>query len=95
MGFCVKFKLNQLQGSKAIYSYGDCSENYEGVFELDLPKLFAGELSGDALMSEVVRIINPCLSESSSQHKANRAFSKIYKHFKDNNEYLSEGGFFS
>ncbi len=35
MGYCVTFKLNHLQGSKAIYYYGDCSENYEGAFEID------------------------------------------------------------
>jgi hypothetical protein len=93
MGYCVTFKLNDLQGSKAIYYYGDCSENYEGVFEIDLPNL--REISGDFLLSEVVKIIKPCLSEHSGQQKANRAFIKIYKHFKDTDEYLTEGGFYS
>jgi len=95
MGFCVKFKLYQLQGTKAIYQYGDCSENYEGLFETDLVKLLSGEIAGDTPMSEVVRILIPCLSESSSQHKANRAFSKIHNHFKETNEYLVDGGYYS
>ncbi|OKP94392.1 hypothetical protein [Paenibacillus sp. P46E] len=89
------FRLLEVKDTQATYHYGDCSENYEGVFELDIVKLLSGEIKGDTPMSEVVKILKPCISESSNQHKANRAFGKIYKHFQETNEYIKDGGFYS
>ncbi|MGN7763374.1 hypothetical protein ACTJKB_18170 [Paenibacillus sp. 22594] len=89
------FKLFEVKDTKATYHYGDCSENYEGIFELDLFKLLSGEIKGDTPMSEVVKILKPCISEGFNQHKANRAFSKIYQHFHETNEYINDGGFYS
>lgn len=95
MAFCIEFKLLEMNDTKAIYVYGDCSENFEGIFELDLEKLISGEIPGDTNMIQVVKVIKPCLSDGDYQHKANRAFSKIYKHYKETRTYLLEGGYYS
>lgn len=95
MALCIKFKFLRMNDTKALYVYGDCSENFEGLFELDLEKLISGETSLDADMREVVKIIKPCISDTEYQHKANRAFSKIYKHYKETKEYLLEGGYYA
>lgn len=95
MAFCIDFKLLRTNGTKALYMYGDCSENFEGLFELDLEKLLSGETSFNTDMREVVKVIKPCISDTEYQHKANRAFSKIYKHYKETKEYLLEGGYYA
>ncbi|WP_227871811.1 hypothetical protein [Paenibacillus bovis] len=95
MAFCIEFKLLQMNGTKALYMYGDCSENLEGLFELDLEKLISGETLFDTDIREVVRVIRSCISDTEHQHKANRAFSKIYKHYKETKEYLLEGGYYA
>lgn len=82
MAFCIEFKFLKMNHTKAIYVYGDCSENFEGIFELDLEKLISGETPGDTNMAQVVKVIKPCLSDGDYQHKANRAFSKIYNTIK-------------
>ena len=95
MAFCIDFKLLRTNDTKALYMYGDCSENFEGLFELDLEKLMSGETLFNTDMREVVKVIKPCISDIESQHKANRAFSKIYKHYKETKEYLLEGGYYA
>lgn len=95
MAVCIHFKLIRMDDTKAIYAYGDCSENFEGLFELDLEKLLSGETPSDTDMREVVKVIKPCISDIEYQHKANRAFSKIYKHFKETSTYLLEGGYYA
>jgi len=95
MAFCIDFKLLRMNANKALYMYGDCSENFEGLFELDLEKLISGETSSNTDMREVVKVIKPCISDREYQHKANRAFSKIYKHYKETKEYLLEGGYYA
>ncbi|TVX93800.1 hypothetical protein [Paenibacillus agilis] len=95
MAICIKFKLLEVIDNKAIYVYGDCSENFEGIFELELEKLITGEIPSDTCMTQVVKVIKPCLSDGQYQHKANRAFSKIYKHYKETRTYLLEGGYYS
>lgn len=95
MAFCIEFKLLEKNDNKAIYVYGDCSENFEGIFELELEKLFTGEIPGDTSMTQVVKVVRPCLSDGAYQHKANRAFSKIYKHYKETGTYLIEGGYYA
>ncbi|ODP27120.1 hypothetical protein PTI45_03441 [Paenibacillus nuruki] len=95
MAFCIDFKLLRMNDNKALYLYGDCSENFEGLFELDLEKLISGETSSNTDMREVVKVIKPCISDREYQHKANRAFSKIYKHYKETKEYLLEGGYYA
>lgn len=95
VAICIKFKLYRMDDNKAVYAYGDCSENFEGLFELDLEKLISGEISSDTDMREVVKVIKPCISDIDYQHKANRAFSKIYKHYKETRTYLLEGGYYA
>lgn len=95
MAFCINFKLIKKYDTKAIYAYGDCSENFEGLFELDLEKLISGEIPSDTDIREVVKVIKPCISDKEYQHKANRVFSKIYKHYKETSTYLLEGGYYS
>ncbi len=95
MAICIKFKLLEVIDNKVSYVYGDCSENFEGIFELQLEKLITGEIPGDTCMTEVVRVIKPCLSNGQYHHKANRAFSKIYKHYKETRTYLIEGGYYA
>ncbi|WP_406880806.1 hypothetical protein [Paenibacillus amylolyticus] len=46
-------------------------------------------------MREVVKFIKPCIGDTEYQHKANRAFSKIYKLYKETKEYLLEGGYYA
>ncbi|WP_245595987.1 hypothetical protein [Paenibacillus taiwanensis] len=84
-----------MDDNKAIYVYGDCSENFEGMFQLELEKLLSGEIPSNTDMKEVVKVIRPCLSDGEYQHKANRAFSKIYKHYKETTTYLLEGGYYA
>ncbi len=95
MAFCIQFRLLSTKGTQAIYNYSDCSENFEGIFELDLGKLISGEISSDTDMRQVVKVIKLCKSDGSSQHMANRAFSKIYKHYKETGTYLAEGGYYA
>ncbi len=95
MAFCILFKLLKMDDNKAIYVYGDCSENFEGMFQLELEKLLSGEIPSNTDMKEVVKVIRPCLSDGEYQHKANRAFSKIYKHYKETTTYLLEGGYYA
>lgn len=95
MAICIDFKLLEIKNNKAIYAYGDCSENFEGIFELDLEKLITGEIPGDTCMTKVVKVVRPCLSDRVYQHKANRAFSKIYKHYRETRTYLLEGGYYA
>ncbi|RXZ78543.1 hypothetical protein EBB07_26455 [Paenibacillaceae bacterium] len=95
MAFCIQFKLLEVEDTKARYIYGDCSENYEGRFELDLFKLSTNEALSETTMSEAVKLLKPCLSEGVSQYKANRAFSKIYKHYIQTGSYLEEGGYYA
>lgn len=61
MAFCIDFKLLRMDDTKALYLYGDCSENFEGLFELDLEKLLSGETSFNTDMREVVKVINRVL----------------------------------
>ncbi|WP_156395523.1 MULTISPECIES: hypothetical protein [Paenibacillus] len=84
-----------MNDTKALYVYGDCSENFEGLLELDLEKLISGVTSFDTDMSEVVKVIKLFISDTEYQHKANRAFRKIHKHYKETKEYLSEGGYYA
>lgn len=95
MAFCIEFKLFEVNGTEAIYIYGDCSENFEGKFRLDVAKLLSVETPMDTAITEVVKVITPCLSEGEMQHKANRAFSKIYKHYRETGTYLVEGGYYA
>ncbi|BFH61900.1 hypothetical protein G8C92_20810 [Paenibacillus donghaensis] len=95
MAFCINFKLIRMDDTKAIYAYGDCTENFEGLFELDLEKLLSGETPSDTDIREVVKVIKPCISDIEYQHKANRAFIKIYKHYKETSTYLLEGGYYA
>ncbi|CAI6036077.1 hypothetical protein PAECIP112173_00824 [Paenibacillus sp. JJ-100] len=95
MAFCIQFQLISVNEGTAVYAYGDCSENLEGRFELNLGRLMSGEVSMDTDMREVVRVTKPCLSDGGYQHKANRAFSKIYKHYVSTSTYLKEGGYYA
>ncbi|KAA8787095.1 hypothetical protein ABIE27_003385 [Paenibacillus sp. 4624] len=95
MAFCIDFKLICINDDIAIYAYGDCSEKLEGRFELNLGRLLSGEMSMDTDIKEVVRVTKPCLSDGEHQHKANRAFSKIYKHYVKTDTYLKEGGYYA
>jgi hypothetical protein len=95
MAICIVFKLHEMNDTKATYLYGDCSESLEGMFEVDLEKLITGEIPGDTSMRQVVKVIKPCLSDGINQHKANRAFSKIFKHYKETKTYLLEGGYYA
>ncbi|MCQ4088417.1 hypothetical protein [Saccharibacillus sp. JS10] len=95
MAICIRFKLLQTHDTTAVYSYGDCSENLEGTFELDLEKLIASEPSLETDMKEIVKVLKPSLSETKDQHQANKAFSKIYKHYKETKEYLLHGGYYA
>lgn len=95
MAFCIDFKLICVNDGTATYAYGDCSENLEGRFELNIERLLSGEMSMDTDMREVVKVTKSCLSDGEHQHKANRAFSKIYKHYKITATYLKEGGYYA
>lgn len=64
MAFCIDFKLLRMNANKALYMYGDCSENFEGLFELDLEKLISGETLFNTDMREVVKVIKPCISDT-------------------------------
>lgn len=64
MAFCIDFKLLRMNDNKALYMYGDCSENFEGLFELDLEKLISGETLFNTDMREVVKVIKPCISDT-------------------------------
>lgn len=95
MAFCIQFKLIEIYQTTAKYMYSDCSDNFEGIFELNLENYFTNELFDKVSMSDVVKVIKPCLREGQSQPLANRAFSKIYKHYQKTGKYLREGGYYA
>jgi hypothetical protein len=95
MAFCIDFQLIGVNAGTAVYAYGDCSEHLEGRFELNLERLILGEVSMDTDIKEIVRVTKPCLSDGENQHKANRAFSKIYKHYVNTSTYIKEGGYYA
>jgi hypothetical protein len=91
MAICVEFELIEITGTKAKYKFGPCLKELDGIFELDLFELTSGAIPESTPINEVVRLIN----DKQSQLEANRAFSKIYKHFMEHNEYMNKGGFYA
>lgn len=78
-----------MKGTVAQYRFGDCEKELTGLFEIDLYKLLSGETSWDTAMDEVVVLLN----HEHSQAKANRVFSKIFKHYKETGEYYPREGY--
>ncbi|BFT72426.1 hypothetical protein [Paenibacillus sp. P36] len=95
MGFCVKLRLLDLHGNLAKYKYGLCDKPFDGVFETDVTKVLSGELPGDTTMEEVINIINPCTGEGKQLRSAIQAFTAIYRHYRETNEYMVDGGYYS
>ncbi|GAA0134897.1 hypothetical protein YSY43_17370 [Paenibacillus sp. YSY-4.3] len=91
MAICIEFELVEVKGTVAQYRFGDCVKELTGLFEVDLYKLSNGETSWDTAMDKVVVLLN----HGHSQAKANRAFSKIFKYYKETGEYLSMGGYYA
>lgn len=91
MAICIKFSLLEINGTAARYRFGGCNQELDGIFEIDLYKLMSCETPGSTPMNEVVRLLN----EKQSEFLACRAFSKIYYHFKEHNEYLKDGGYYA
>lgn len=91
MAICLDYELVEIRGTVAVYKFGDCLQELDGVFEIDLPKLISGEISMQAPIDEVVKLKN----HNQSQSKANRVFGKIYKHYLENHEYSIKGGYYA
>ncbi|MNN11538.1 hypothetical protein D3C81_1244990 [compost metagenome] len=91
MAICIEFELIQVKDSVAQYKFGDCLKELTGLFEINLEKLLNGDTSEDTLMDKIVILLN----REQSQSMANRAFSKIYKHYKETGEYLTRGGYYA
>ncbi|MEO3944275.1 hypothetical protein [Gorillibacterium sp. CAU 1737] len=91
MAICIEFELVEVNGSTARYRFGECCKELTALFEVDLEKLLSGETSWDSPMDKVVVLLN----DGDRQSMANRAFSKIFKHYKETGEYLSKGGYYA
>ncbi len=91
MAICIEFELVDLKESAAQYRFGSCLNELTGLFEVDLEKLLNGEISWDPPMENVVILLN----NEQSQAMANRAFSKIFKHYKKTGQYLTHGGYYA
>lgn len=91
MAICLEFELIEVIGTLARYRFGNCLRELDGVIELDLFKLKSGEISGDTPINEVVRLMN----DKQTQAMANRVFSKINKHFLEQNDYPVKGGYYA
>lgn len=91
MAICIEFELVEWKESVAQYRFGSCMKELTGLFEIDLNKLISGETSWDTPIDEVVILLN----REESQFMANRAFSKIFKHYKETGEYLPKGGYYA
>jgi len=91
MAICVEFELIEIENTTARYRYGDCMKELSGSFETDLYRFTSEELPCDTLMSDIVILLN----HNQSHWKALKAFTKIYRHFKEHGEYLSKGGYYA
>jgi len=95
MGWCIDFKLIEVNGILAKYRYGQCLQELDGIVEVDVVSVIKGELSGDTPMSEVVRVIEPCTGESESRYLAIKTFTEIYRYYKENDIYPENGGYYA
>lgn len=95
MGWCIDFKLIEVNGILAKYRYGQCLQELDGIVEVDVVSVIKGELSGDTQMSEVVRVIELCSGESESRYLAIKTFTAIYRYYKENGIYPEKGGYYS
>ncbi|MNW25775.1 hypothetical protein D3C74_25270 [compost metagenome] len=91
MAICLDYELVEIKGTIAVYKFGDCLKELDGIFEIDLPKLISGEILMQAPIGEVVKLKN----DNQSQAKANRVFGKIYKHYLEYHGYPTEGGYYA
>jgi len=91
MAICVEFELIEIENTIARYRYGDCMKELNGSFETDLYRFTSGDWPSDTLMSDIVIRLN----YNQSQWKALKAFTKIYRHFKEHREYLAKGGYYA
>lgn len=91
MAICIDFELIGVEHTVARYRYGECLRELNGIFEIDLYKFTSGELPEDTVMSDVVVLLN----QNQSQASAIRAFTKIYRHFKEHGEYPVKGGYYA
>jgi hypothetical protein len=92
MAICILFELVEVVGTLAIYRFGSCNQNLDGMFEIDLYKLhISKEIAEDTSISKVVKLLN----NNQPQSLANNAFSKIAKHYLKYKEYPVRGGYFA
>lgn len=91
MAICLDYELVEIRGTVAVYKFGNCLKELDGIFEIDLPKLISGEISMQAPIGEVVKLKN----DNQSQAKAIKVFGKIYKHYLEHHEYPTKGGYYA
>jgi len=95
MGWCIDFKLIEVEGILAKYQYGQCLHELDGVLEVNVVSVINGELPGDTPMSEVARVIVPCSGEGESRYLAIKAFTAIHRYYKQNGAYPEKGGYYA
>ena len=94
MGLAVSFKLVTIEGSKATYCYGLNFDNFEGLFEVDVSKVY-GEITKENEKDIYLNLLNPCTGEKEGCPLLGRIFVKIYKYYQQNGTYPEKGGHYS
>lgn len=91
MAICIEFELIEVIDSIAIYKYGNCLHELDHVMKFNLDKILSGETLQETPINEIVSLT----SEKKSEFMAYRVFFKVYKHYRDNGEYLKKGGHYA
>lgn len=91
MAICIEFELIEEIGTLARYRYGHCLKELDFDMEFDLQNLVSGETSLETPFNEIINFT----SDKKSEFMAYRVFSKIYKHYLSEGEYLKKGGYYA
>ncbi|MGG4397415.1 hypothetical protein ABEX25_24210 [Paenibacillus thiaminolyticus] len=91
MAICIEFELIEERGTVARYRYGHCMQTLEYELEVDLSKLMSGEIAKDTPLNNIIVFT----SEKKSEFMAYRVFSKIYKHYSAEGQYVKRGGYYA
>jgi len=98
MAICVEFERESLSDSLARYRYGNCGK-MDGIFELDyndIELLLQGSFEGSSItMDQIVRVKKLASDEREHQFLALKAFTKIWRHYKETGEFLAQGGYYA
>ncbi|MGG4498610.1 hypothetical protein [Brevibacillus reuszeri] len=98
MAICVEFERVSSKGSLAYYRYGSCGHG-DGLFELDyedIDKMLLGSYDGNSMtMDKIVRVKKLASGEKEQHFLAMKAFTKIWRHYKETGEFLEVGGYYA